>query len=716
VLFFFKPIKNKFQTMGHRLISQIRSRALQTQAGQTRASATVQFSPGWLRVARISWFILMVLAVAIFISALPGYLQSINSRALDHAPQGSQAFTTLFFPLTGSLASLASSALSLFLSGLLFRRKFENPAVAAVSFYLLGYGIIMTGPLEAWGGYWMGSSDFAINAQTLLMATPTVALFVLFPNGQFVPRWARWILIASLPWNLMAFIFPLFPYNGENTFSLAFQGIFWIALLGLGFYAQVVRYRQVSTLAERQQTKWVLFGFGLWIGYLILSSIPYFYLTSLPSGSAAPWWAPISELGWWLSLSIIPVTLTLAITRSRLWNIDIVINRTLVYGILTVATMGLYILVVGALGNLLHVGDNTFIAFLTTGLVAILFQPLRQRVQGWVNRWMYGERDDPVAVLSRLGETLERTGSPEDSLARITETVARALKLPYAAIQFETGKDPVASFGLPRPEVQTFPLVYQAETNGNLLVAPRAPGEPFSPSDLRLLENIAHQAGAAAHAARLTADLRHSRQSLITAREEERRRIRRDLHDGLGPNLASLTLRLDTLRNLLHRDPQRAEQLLEELKKQTQATIQDVRTLVYELRPPALDELGLVGAIRTFLDQHSASQPVLSLEVSSTLPPLPAAIEVAAYRIGMEGLNNLLRHAQASHGIVRLSQEPGYLLVEIHDDGVGAPPGYTAGIGLISMRERAEELGGSFEILSHQPGFHLRARLPFTQE
>jgi len=670
----------------------------------------------WLLLAQIGWIILMVVAIGILFSALPGYLQRITSRTVAHAPESSQAIAPLFFPIASAFASLFSAGLSLFLSGLLFRQKFGNPAVAAVSIYLLLYGIIMTGPLEVWGLYWLGNSDFAVNVQTLLMATPTVALLVLFPNGKFVPHWSRWVLIVSLPWNLLAIFFPVFPYSAQNTTALIFQGLFWIVFLALGFYAQIIRYRRVSTRDERQQTKWVLFGFGLWVGYLILSSIPYFYLTSLSPGSAVPWWAPISELGWWVSLSIVPVTLSIAITRARLWSIDLVINRTLVYGTLTVATIALYVLVVGTLGNLLHLGNSSFIAFLTTGLVAVLFQPLRERLQGLVNRWMYGERDDPVAVLSRLGETLERTGSPEDALQRITETVARTLKLPYAAIQLGDEVHPVAEFGIPRPETKRFSLVYQNETNGFLVVAPRSTGESFSSSDLRLLENIAHQAGAAAHAAKLTADLRLSRQKLITAREEERRRIRRDLHDDLGPTLASLTLRLDAARNLLDTDPEEAARLLVELKKQTQTTIQDVRALVYELRPPALDELGLLGALQNFLGQHTAQSPQICLEVSTPLPPLPAAVEVAVYRIVMEAINNALRHAKASKVIVEIRVEGENLIVEVCDDGIGLAPEVVAGVGLASMRERAEELGGHFAILPSPRGLHLQAVLPFMKE
>jgi len=576
----------------------------------------------------------------------------------------------------------------------------------------------MSGPLEHVSVILPDFFKYAQIIQGLLLATPLIALLMLFPSGTFIPPWTRWIVLLSIPWNIGLVIIAPFDATSinQNPFIAAIVTVLFVAFSLIGIYAQIYRYQKISNPVERQQTRWVVYGFALWIAYMFVSTIPYIYLTSLPPGSPTPWWGPASELGWWLSLNILPVCLTIAITRSRLWSIDLVINRTLVYGTLTIATMVLYILVVGSLGNLLHLGNSSFVAFLTTGLVAILFQPLRDRLQGWVNRWMYGERDDPVAVLSRLGETLERTGSPEDALQRITETVARTLKLSYAAIQLGDELDPVAEFGIPRPENKHFPLVYQNETNGFLLVASRSSGESFSLSDIKLLENIAHQAGAAAHAAKLTADLRLSRQRLISTREEERRRIRRDLHDGLGPTLASLTLRLDAVRNLLSTDPQKAEKLLIELKEQTQSTIQDVRTLVYELRPPALDELGLLGALRNFIDQHTSASRQIYLGVPVPLPPLPAAVEVAGYRIVMEAINNAIRHSSASSVTVKIRPEGENMVIEVCDDGVGMSKDAVAGVGLASMRERAEELGGHFTVLTSQRGVHLQVVLPLTKE
>jgi signal transduction histidine kinase len=412
---------------------------------------------------------------------------------------------------------------------------------------------------------------------------------------------------------------------------------------------------------------------------------------------------------------IIPVAIAVAILRYRLFDIDLVLNRTLVYGVLTVGVIGLYVLVVGLFGALFQSSGNLLVALLATGLAAILFQPVRERLQRGVNRLMYGERDDPYTVLSRLGQRLETTLAPGAGLPAIVETVAQALKLPFVAIalikdeEFET----VSSFGLPVDNSLILPLTYQGETIGQLICAPRAPGEEFSPADRRLLESIARQAGAVAHAVRLADDLQRSRVRLVTAREEERRRLRRDLHDGLGPQLASLILKADAARNLLPHDPDAAAALLVELKTQTQGAIADIRRLVYNLRPPPLDELGLVAALREHAAIHGTSDGLrVSIEAPETLPPLPAAVEVAAYRIALEALTNVARHAGAQTCAIRFILD-GALQLEIVDDGRGVSPGVHAGVGWTSMRERAAELGGACEIgPAPNGGTRILARLP----
>jgi signal transduction histidine kinase len=331
---------------------------------------------------------------------------------------------------------------------------------------------------------------------------------------------------------------------------------------------------------------------------------------------------------------------------------------------------------------------------------------------------MYGERDNPYAVLSRLSQRLEATLAPEAVLPTIVETVSQALKLPYAAVALnaEEGFVVMAAYGLPKGDLLRLPLVYQGDTLGQLLLAPRAPGELFTPADRRLLDDVSHQAGVAVHAVRLTAALQHSRERLVTAREEERRRLRRNLHDGLGPALASLTMKLDAARNLLTRDLASAESLLVDAKAQTQTVITDIRRLVYDLRPPALDDLGLVSALREYVAPYNTANGLhISFEAPNSLPDLPAAVEVAVYRITLEALNNVIRHAQAQTCQVRLAISD-VLLLDIIDDGCGLEADLRAGVGLNSMRERAAELGGSCTIKpAGAVGTQVSVRLPLPR-
>jgi two-component system NarL family sensor kinase len=415
-----------------------------------------------------------------------------------------------------------------------------------------------------------------------------------------------------------------------------------------------------------------------------------------------------------------------AIFKYRLYDVDLLINRTLVYGTLTACVVGLYVLTVGALGTFFQAQGNLLIALLATGLVAVLFQPLRDRLQRAVNRLIYGERDDPVEALSRLGRQLETAVPPNNVLPMLVETIAQTLKLPYVAIQLPVEKEDnvAAEYGDPSPEVTHFPLLYQGESIGRLGVASPSPGRSFSTTEERLLRNIARQAGAAVRAVQLTIDLQQSRQRLVTTREEERRRLRRDLHDGLGATLAALHLEVGVLKRSIRSDPEKAERLADELRQDIRSSIENIRLLVYELRPPTLDQLGLVEAVRSQarqcsqIDAHGDSSLQVTVKAPAMLPPLPAAVEVAAYRIVQEALTNVVHHAQAQHCIIRLELAD-ELKVEVVDDGVGEVNGRQpgTGLGLLSMRERAEELGGACLI---EPatggGTRVVASLPLLEE
>lgn len=555
-----------------------------------------------------------------------------------------------------------------------------------------------------------------------------VLLFYLFPDGRFTPRWT---IVPAVCWALglasgffIRFIRPSAASGGPWN-----DGIIFGIILASIVAAQVYRYRWVSGPVERQQTKWFLGGLGVALvtfmaGNILLDTVDGFDPGATGAGVAAT--RAMVKVAFGLTGLCVPVGLTIAVLKYRLFAIDVAINRALVYGGLTAAVIGLYVLVVGYLGQLFAqvapAGGNLAIALVATGLVAVLFQPLHGWLQRGANRLVYGERDEPYAVISRLGRRLEGALTPDAILPTIVETVAGALKLPYAAIALDgdTGRAVVAAIGTPPPDPLRLPLAYQGEPVGELLLAPRASGEAFSPADRRLLDDLARQTGRAGHAVRLAdearqlaAALQASRERLVTAREEERRRLRRDLHDGLGPQLASQALTVDAAGLLLERDPQGAAALLREVKAQSQAAVAEIRRVAYALRPPALDDLGLAGALHEAASRYAGTGLAVAVVAPEPLLSLPAAVEVAAYRIAQEAINNVARHARASCCTVTLVPTDGALTVTVADDGVGISADRRAGVGLSSMRERAEELGGVCLVEPNRGGgTRVAARLP----
>jgi signal transduction histidine kinase len=325
---------------------------------------------------------------------------------------------------------------------------------------------------------------------------------------------------------------------------------------------------------------------------------------------------------------------------------------------------------------------------------------------------MYGDRKNPYRVMTQLGRRLESDGD-DGELAVVVETVVQALKLPYAAI-FDASGQPLAITGTAGGTVVEYPLSYQGVAIGHLLVSPPPGTGAFGRDEQRLLTDLARQVGAAVHAVRLSGALQASRQRLVTAKEEERLRLRRDLHDGLGPKLAALGLKLDAARGMVDARPEEARDLLGAVKGDIRETIDDIRRLVYGLRPPALDELGLAGAIRERVQSFSTGAgPEFVVTAPDRLPSLPAAVEVAAYWIVNEAITNVVRHASARCCEVRL-QLAGDLQLTVSDDGGGLPDGWRAGVGTSSMAERASELGGELLLRARadRPGTEVYARIP----
>ena len=545
------------------------------------------------------------------------------------------------------------------------------------------------------------------------------ALPLLFPDGRLPSRRWWWRVPASL--GLLGVL--VLAVTGSLTGTLSGQDVDYridnpigvavmdggeghplfgvgnaLLLVGVltGFAAVVVRFRR-SRGDERQQVKWFL-----------VAAAP---IAAVPVVERFPEWVGALWLGW-IVLSL-PIAVAIAVLRYRLDGIDVVINRALVYGTLTALVIGVYVLVVGYLGVLLRRTDDLMVSLVAAGIVAVLFAPARDRLQRAVDRLLYGRRAEPYAALAQLGERLEGTLAPEAVLPAIVSTVREALRLPYAAITSTGETTPVAS-GRAVAGTEDWPLLHQGVPVGTLVLGLRPGESTFSAADRRLLSDLARQAGVAVSAVRLTADLQRSRERLVTAREEERRRLRRDLHDGLGAQLAGLTVQTGVLRSLISRDPEAADALAAELRGELRTAIGDVRRLVHDLRPPALDELGLAGALQRLADRIGADGTALRVEVrADDLPPLPAAVEVAAYRIVQEALTNVVRHAGASRCCVTVAVEGTDLAVTVTDDGTGPTADRVAGVGLASMRERAAETGGTCEMgPGPDGGTRVAARLP----
>ena len=682
------------------------------------------------------------------------------------------------------VVAVVAAALAFTTVGVLIVRRYPRHAIGWL-FCAAGIG----NGLFAWSGQYAryalvtrpgavpgGEAAFWVNLWAWMPVEATVVLFLplLFPDGRLPSaRWRPLAWLAAIA-TALASVAIAFGHNGDSFLS-EFEnplllpdatgvltalgrlgtGLLLVSLLG-AVAATATRLRRARGV-ERQQLKWFAFGAALLIAAFVTAGATFL------SGVATDGTVGGALLAF--GLPCVPVATGIAILRHRLYDIDLIISRALVYGALTAAVVGLYILVVGYLGALFQTdrGSGTLlISLVAAGVVAVVFQPLRERLQRGVNRLLYGERDEPYAVIARLGQRLEETPAADAALAAIVETVAQALKLPHAAIWLADGEtlrlgaaygrrpsrefvedagavatlrgtgqaedglpraafDPAGAFAATLAETDTalvLPLAHRGEFAGALCLAARGPGESFSPGDRRLLRDLASHAGAATRAVQLTValrasleELRRSRERLVEAGEEERRRIQRDLHDGLGPVLASMRLRLEACLDLAEGLSPDLTKELERLDELVGQATGDIRRLVYALRPPALDQLGLVPALRQHAERFQRETGVAVRFSAEEGLTIPAAAEVALLRVVQEALVNVQRHARASRVEVGLEQRDGWLVLEVADDGVGftgdganGPNGATrGGTGLRSMRERAELLGGAVE-LTGRPG------------
>ena len=644
-------------------------------------------------------------AVALAVS-LGGVAVSLWAHAADRQPL-----------LAAAALSAAVVAAFAFAGALVAAARPSNPVgwlmLAGAAAWALGNGAVDVAyrGLVAAPGVVPAASAWAVAGSAvrgLGWSLVTVGVAMVFPDGRVLSgrwRWLPRLLIAAVVANTLAVVTeadanltglgdwrnPVALPRGWQALAgaLSFAAILLGAVVTIAAVIQLfIRWRRGGVLQRQQLTLYAL-------GVAVVVVVAPLEL----AGVAGAWLFSAAALP-------LPVAIGFAVLARGLYDLRTAANRTLVWLTLSAVVVGLYALVIAGVGAELRAGDAGWLPWVAAAVVAVSFAPLRDLLQRAVNRLTFGRFEDPYQLLAELGQRLQASADVgrllDEAVVELHELGLHEVGVVDVRGQLIAGEHATA-------RVTELALLAYGERAGTLCY--QQPAAPLRSRERRLLEDLAGHLGGVLHAHRLTVELQHTLERLVLAREEERRRLRRDLHDGLGPALASHLLRLDLLAATLDQDP-RARADLDALREELRTTVVEVRRLVEGLRPPALDELGLAGAIAQTAERLTAGAS-LEVELDATeLPPLPAAIEVAAYRIVSEALTNVVRHAEATRCRVTIDVENRRLRIVIADDGRGAAPNAApTGHGLQTMRERAEELRGRFSLRSDN-GTTVVAELP----
>jgi signal transduction histidine kinase len=540
---------------------------------------------------------------------------------------------------------------------------------------------------------------------------------VLFPDGEIPSRrWRRFVtavLVVAAVVTVVAMFRPDPDLEGlgvRNPLGIGpahvpsgWRFLLLGPVLALAFAAAPAALVALATRQRRAagrvraQLQWLLLGF---VACFLIILIP----ALLRPGNVAG-----GHYGLAVAFAMVPLAVGIAVVRHGLFDIELVVSRAIVYLALTASGLAAYVALLAVTGA--RAGRGTY-APLLAAVIAAALTAARSRFQRFIDRRLFGSRRDPYEVVRRVGVSVAAAGAPDEALANLVATVREVLALPYAAVEPAGpagGADRRAESGHLVAGAEELPAVHRGRQVGVLRVGHRHRGERFRPEEASALGDVARRAASVLHAADLAADLQASRERIVAAREEERRRLRRDLHDGLGPELAGMALQLDSLASHLRGQADLAGRAVG-LRDRLQHTVTEVRRIVEGLRPSAVDELGLAEALRQ-LDAGGA-EPAFSVRVPGSFGELPAAVEVAAYRIAAEACTNVIRHAGASRCRIDVDVRDGWLTLTVADDGTGFGAEATVGVGLRSMHDRAAEVGGSLEIRSAPGGTTVSSRLP----
>ena len=498
-----------------------------------------------------------------------------------------------------------------------------------------------------------------------------------------------------------------------------------IAVVGAAFVSLIVRYRNAGR-DERQQIKWLAF-----VAALALVSQAVAFASLIACGCDNSPVANVAFIGTEVAAFFgIPAAITIAILRYRLYDIDLIINRALVYGLIATALTAIYVGVVVGVGALVGSSGSSTLTIVAAVAIALLFQPLRRRAQRLANRLVYGDRATPYQVLSDFAERMAGTYALDDVLERMASILADGTGATRVDVWLRVGGElrPVAAWPADAPGLDPIALAagdalpafdmtravavrHGAELFGAMtLIKPR--NEPLTPTEDKLVEDLASQAGLVLRNARLAAELqesvdalRASRRRLVEAQDEERRKIERNLHDGAQQQLVALSVQLGLLERLAE-DPERVRHMATQLQGGLRDALDDLRDLARGIYPPLLADKGLAVA----LEAQSRKAAVPTTVEPDGVGRYPREVEAAVYFCALEAMQNVAKYADARSATVRLAERHGRLIFEIEDDGRGFDADATTfGTGVQGMADRLDAIGGTLDIRS-APGEGTRVR------
>ena len=603
------------------------------------------------------------------------------------------------------------------------------------------------------------------NAVAVAMVAPLTLVCLLFPTGSPPsPGWRR-VLRASMAGTVCLVLWSVLrpgeiwsaPDRVAGTVMSPFSST-WLAnsllvvavalLLGAGLAGVVSLVMRTRTAAgeERQQIRWLTLVAAI-VAVLLLGQLATTLILT-PFGVADNHtYRAISDGVFVVTVFLIvigmPVAVAIAILKYRLYDIDVVIRKTLVFGVLAVFITGVYVAIVAGLSS--RFSDTLALRIAATAIVAVAFQPVRDRANRFANRLVYGKRATPYEVLARFSERMGGTYASDDVLPRVARVIAEGTNAQRAEVWLLLGgglfrmsaawpsgdaRESVAAADGELPSIEAdriAPVRHQGELLGTIAVTKPA-SEPLTPNEAELLDRLAEQAGLVLSNARLTADLearlaqiaaqanelRASRQRIVAAQDEERRRLERNIHDGAQQHLVALAVKLRLAKEILSKDPSGGRPMLEQIRREVDASLDTLRSLALGIYPPLLEDQGIVAALAA---QDLWSDVPVHLEADG-VGRYPIELEAAVYFCTLEALQNATKYARATSIAIRLREERGALDFEIVDDGVGFDPAANgSGTGLQGMRDRLAVFGGDVGVMS-APGHGtvVHGRLPIPVE